>query len=105
MVMMMMMMMMKANKIMMVDTAGFGAADPEHADNTKKAGWENVLEPLCLDDGDHHDHEDDGTYNYDLNIMMICVSVTENHHFLQKKFIFLHPSVWLTRFILTFTYE
>ena len=52
----MMMMMLKAYKIMMVDTAGFGAADPEHADNTKKAGWENVLEPLCLDDGDHHDH-------------------------------------------------
>ena len=47
MVMMMMMMMMKAYKIMMVDTTGFGAADPGHADDTKKAGWENLLEP-CI---------------------------------------------------------
>ena len=48
MTMMVMMMMMKAYKIMMVDTTGFRAADPGHADNTKKAGWENVLEPLCF---------------------------------------------------------
>ena len=84
--MMVMMMMMKAYKIMMVDTTGFRAADPGHADNTKKAGWENVLEPLCGDDGDHHDHEDDGAYNYDLNIMMFCLSVIiisckKNHFF------------------------
>ena len=79
--MMVMMMMMKAYKIMMVDTTGFRAADPGHADNTKKAGWENVLEPLCFFLGPFVVmimRMNNGMmvqwYNYDLNIMMISTA-------------------------------